>query len=146
MMNQELEKKYRLSKLLALAFILSVFVYGAVLFIVLRAGRGFLGRADLPPLSGLMIYLAGLCLVPLVGIRWLKPFILRQNSAGPIASRLLIADLTAYALCEMPSLMGFVAAMVYQQMPAFVIPAAVSLIGYGLYFPKVHQWEAAASR
>lgn len=152
----ELRKVYRQAVVIGFALISSVLVY---VLIVEWIGRD-LGSWSEPLPSGaavtLKYVLLGLSLVLFFMIKFIRNRVLSADPTTQINAPeksstrrlmlLLNASVVTYALCEMVALFGLVLFFLTRNRFAFYPFMVISLIYFGIYFPRYTQWEEWVNR
>jgi hypothetical protein len=143
----DLKQAYQVTAILCTALIVGLFVYaGAVELIRLhnRAFDGFLPPVMVELLRYVVYTLATVQLV-LAGVikHWLGA-IKRREEALALLGRLKVAVLAAYALSEIPALLGLVLFLLAGLHTDFYILWLMSLVAMLVHFPRLRMWEDLA--
>jgi hypothetical protein len=140
------------------AMAVSVLIYGAIGYYLIRSGRG--GPAILSPqiypiakYGALAISLAGIFLVWQLNIRMfsrLQASLADLQAGAPNAmealtravQKLTTGTVVMSAGAEVPVLLGMVLVFLGRQPLDYIPFAVISLVGFFLAFPKKHQWSS----
>ena len=145
-----LKKQHQVAVLAASAMVLSVFLYGGVVFLLQRSWDTPSGPGN-PVLKPAVF--SGAVLNVLM-IPFLKGLILKNNlSAGSEAPknpedwapRLFTASILGFALSELPSIIGLALCLMTQNARDYWPFAALSLSAFALHFPRYSEWERRAA-
>lgn len=146
----ELKNGYRITVIMGIAMIASVFVYAVVIEILKREYEPFEGFAPFPEVEILRAALLAIAIVEFFLIRFIKKLILsikllsssyRKNSLSPEIQKLSTAAIITYALCDSVAIYGLVLFLIGGSSTDFYIFMGLSLIYFSIYFPRYSEWE-----
>ena len=141
--RDELLKACRTTQTIGGALIVSLGAYAFVVNQIQRTHAPFGGFVPGVPHDLLRWILAALALATLGLVRFLQRTIL-ANGALPLVRRLQSAAVVGLALCESVAIYGLVLFMVAGRASDFYVFAALALVGFVLYFPRLQVWEERA--
>jgi len=125
------------------ALLVSLGLYAIVVNQIQRVNAPFTGFAPGVPHDLLRWILAAVALATLGMVRVLQRLIL-ANAALPPVRRLQNAAVVGLALCESVAIYGFVLFLVAGRASDFYVFAALAMVGFVLYFPRLEVWEERA--
>lgn len=154
----ELKKAYKIAKMIGVAMLISVFIFGAVTELLKdalskKAGVPFEGYAPGAPfLDTLKFVLFLFAIAHLFLIRFMKKSIVKpreSDTAGEQDISILIrklqsSALVSYALAEAIVIYGFVIFLIGGSSADFFPFFIISLGAFLIYFPRFSQWEELA--
>ncbi len=121
----------------------SLVLYAIVLNLFQQARAPFSGYAPGLPHNLLRAIFAVLALAGLGLARFLQRSIL-ERPASPVSALLTTAALVALALCEAIAIYGFVLFLLTGRASDYYLFAALSAVGFALYFPRREAWQEQA--
>jgi len=138
-----LAKACRIAQVIGIALLVSLGVYAFVVNQIQRIHAPFAGFSPGVPLDLLRWILAAVGLATLGLVRVVQRIIL-ANTALPPERRLHSAAVVSLALCESVAIYGFVLFLVAGRASDFYVFAALALVGFVLYFPRLETWTERA--
>lgn len=138
----DLETAYRTTMVIGLGLIASVGGYVVVAELI---KTGVIGGYEYPlasddPAYGILKYaLLGLSFLDLLVIKVIGSLILSGGS--PPAQRLMTKSIISMAICESVAIYGLVLFLLAGSRLDFYLFTVVSLIFFGVFFPRYHRWE-----
>lgn len=152
----ELKKRYRMTMIIGIAMIMSLFIYAVMVEIIKMHFSPFKRIDQFPGLEILRYIFFGVALIGFYLIRWIRQFILYKKIAiekttdqsvilSSKIQRLIRTTIITYALCEWIAIFGLILFFITGSSLDFYFFAALSLIFYAIYFQKYRQWEEYVS-
>jgi len=123
--------------------IVSLGVYALVVSQIQRIHAPFGGFAPSVPLDLLRVILAAVALATLGLVRMVQRIILANAALSPVR-RLHSAAVVAMALCESVAVYGLILFLIGGRASEFYVFAALALVGFVFYFPRLDAWEERA--
>lgn len=143
----DLAQHYRVTRAIGAAMIASLLIYAVVVEIIRARFAPFEGFTRFPQWEVLRYAFVGLAVADAVLIRSLKARLLAARSAGTApGAALQTASVVTFALCEVVGLWGFVLFVVAGSLVDFYFFLVLSLLLFGLHFPRWDQWQEWARR
>ena len=138
----DLAQHFRATRIIAVAMIVSLLTYAVIAELIRARFAPFQGFSRFPQWETLRWVFLVLAAVEAVGIRVLRTALLtrRQDGPGP-GQRLQTASIVTFAMCESVGLFGFVLFVVSGSSADFYGFLVLSLLLFGIYFPRRDQWE-----
>jgi dolichol kinase len=141
--RDELAQACRTAQIIGGAMIVSLGVCAFVVNQIHRTHAPFGGFVPGVPHDLLRWIVAAIALATLGLVRFLQRTIL-ANAALPLVRRLQSATVVALGLCESVAIYGLVLFMVAGRASDFYVFAALALVGFVPYFPRLQAWEERA--
>lgn len=143
----DLARHYRISRTIGAAMIASLLAYAAVVEMIRARFAPFEGFARFPRWEVLRYAFVGLAVADAVLIQMVKARFLAARSAGMApGAALQTASVVTFALCEVVGLWGFVLFVVAGSAVDFYFFLVLSLLLFGIHFPRWDQWQEWARR
>ena len=143
----DLGRHYRVSRTIGAAMIASLLVYAVVVEMVRARFAPFEGFARFPQWEVLRYVFVGLAVADAVLVRILKARLLAARPAGVApGAALQMASIVTFALCEAVGVFGFVLFLVTGSAVDFYFFLVLSLLLFGIHFPRWDQWQEWARR
>lgn len=140
----QLKEAFRATSIIGYFTSLSVIVYGLIAYFLLSR---YSMDEQTPDRVALMTKLiGGLGGLMFIGMAFLRPTLLKinrpqeQTTAGFIR-QLQAAAMVVYGLCETISILGLILSMITRNMQNYYWMAFLSLLAFGIYFPKYSNWD-----
>jgi hypothetical protein len=141
--RDELAKTCRTAQVLGAQLVGCLVLYAIVLHLIQQTRAPFSGYAPGLPHNLFRAIFAGLALAGVGLARFLQRSIL-ERAAAPVSALLTTAALVALALCEAIAIYGFVLFLLTGRASDYYLFAALSAVGFALYFPRREAWEEQA--
>lgn len=143
----DLARHFRATRIIAVAMIGSLLTYAVVAELIRARFAPFQGFSRFPGWETLRWVFLVLAAAEAVGIRFLRTALLtpRQDGRGP-GERLQTASIVTFAMCESVGLFGFVLFVVSGSSADFYFFLVLSLLLFGIHFPRWDQWQEWARR
>ena len=145
-LEEKLKKIYRVAFLMYGAMAASIFVYGAVLMLILKSlpvtGAEAAPPAILKEVFGVLAVLGLAFSLPLrnfVVASALKK--VPRGAAVDYPQLLLSASAAGFAFCEASAIYGLILSVINRDMALFYPFAAGALIGFAFHCPNFSQWQ-----
>ena len=150
-------QRYLVILIIGLAQVAAVFLYGIVIHYAVNRGVDRLAVAsakdnNLKPVFVVLSAVA-ILIIPAVRSFFRSAASDRMFTGRAVYERGMITAMAVFALCEVPAILGFLAAILSGNPGENMVFAAISLCGFAYYFPRpgawqewIGQWQAAASQ
>ena len=143
----DLARHYRITRTIGAAMIASLLVYAVAVEIIRARFAPFEGFARFPQWEVLRYAFVGLAVADAVLIRILKARLLAVRPAGSApGAALQTTSVVTFALCEVVGLWGVVPFVVAGSAVDFYFFLVLSLLLFGVHFPRWDQWQEWARR
>ncbi len=138
----DLARHYRITRAIGAAMVASLLVYVLIVQLVRLRFAAFAGFARFPQWEVLRYVFVGMAVADAVLIRVLKARALAAGAAvvAP-GARLQVASIVSFALCEAVGVLGFVLFLIAGSPVDFYFFFVLSLLLFGIHFPRYQQWE-----
>lgn len=138
----DLAQHFRATRIIAVAMIVSLLVYVVIVELIRTRFEPFDGFSRFPQWETLRWVFLVVAAAEAVGIRFLRAALLAPRPSGPgPGQRLQTASIATFALCESVGLLGFVLFVVSGSSADFYVFLVLSLLLFGIYFPRWDRWE-----
>lgn len=146
----ELKKAYRISVIIGIAIIASVFIYAVVVELIKSEYEPFKGFSPFQEIEILRYILLGISIAEFFFIRYIRNFVLsgktmmatsKQGQFSAPIQRLITTSIVSYALCESVAIYGLVLFLIGGDSLDFYAFMVLSLVYFAVYFPRYSQWE-----
>jgi len=141
--RDELAKACRTAQVIGAQLVGCLVIYAFVLNLLQQTRAPFSGYAPGLPHDLLRVICAVLALAGLGLARFLQQSILERAAATPVPA-LNTAAIVALSLCEVVAIYGFVLFLLTGRASDYYLFAALSAIGFALYFPRREAWDEQA--
>ena len=150
--NDDLRKAYRVTAIIGLVMVASLFIYAVVVEVIKKQNEPFGGFSPVGDVVSTLRYIfLGVVAVEFFVIRFLNTSMLSGKASirssatvspfSPEAQRLMTASIVTFALCESVAIYGLVLFLIQGDAGDFYLFLALSLLFYTVYFPKYEKWE-----
>lgn len=141
----DLAQHYRVTRTIGAAMIASLLVYAIVVQLIRITFAPFEGFARFPQWEVLRYAFVGLAVAAAALIQVLRRRLLAARPAGMVPGLALqTASIVTFALCEAVGVFGFVLFLVGGSVVDFYFFLVLSLVLFGIYFPRYDQWAQRA--
>ncbi len=141
----DLAHHYRVTRTIGAAMIASLLVYAIVVQLIRINFPPFEGFARFPRWEVLRYAFVGLAVAGAALIRILRRRLLAVRPAGPAPGLALqTASIVTFAFCEAVGVFGFVLFLVGGRVVDFYFFLVLSLVLFGIYFPRYDRWAQRA--
>jgi len=143
----DLGRHYRVTRAIGAAMIASLLAYAVVVEMIRARFPPFEGFARFPQWEVLRYVFVGLAVADAVLVRILRARLLAARPAGVApGAALQVASIVTFALCEAVGVFGFVLFLVTGSAVDFYFFLVLSLLLFGVHFPRWDQWQEWARR
>ena len=140
-----LAQHYRVTRTVGAAMVASLLVYALIVHLIRTQFAPFTGFARFPEWEILRYVFVGMAVADAVLIRVLRSRALAAGAAvGPPGAQLQVTSIVTFALCEAVGILGFVLFLIAGSAVDFYFFLVLSLLLFGIHFPRYEQWEAWA--
>jgi F0F1-type ATP synthase membrane subunit c/vacuolar-type H+-ATPase subunit K len=147
----ELEKQYRIAKLIGMAMIGSLFIYVLFVEIIKATHPPFKGFSLFPEIEILRYIFFAVAIMEFFIIRFIRNLILQRKEGLELPSqqadlllikvrKLFTSTIITYVMCESVAIFGFVLFLIGRNSFDFYLFVVLSIIFYFVYFPRYRQW------
>lgn len=149
----ELKKSYRVSVIIGIAMMASLFIYAAGVEFVKIKFDPFEGFSPFPEVEILRYIFLAIAVGEFFFIKYFKNISLSKkiipfqgvSISNPI-QKFITASIVVYALCESVAIYGFVLFLIAGSSMDFYTFMILSLVYLVIYFPRYTQWEEWAKK
>ena len=132
----ELKREYRLSTIIYIAMIVTVFVYAVVVELIKKNFAPFKGFAPFPEVYILRYVFLGLTIADFFLIKFIWRKLLSAST-----QKLIETSIITYALCESVAIYGLILFLAAGSSLDFYTFMILSLSFFGVYFPRYGHWK-----
>lgn len=151
METEELKKGYRITVIIGIAMIASVFVYAVIVELIKSGSIPFKGVPPFPEFEILRYVFFGIAIFTFFIIRFIRGIVLSNKDTMPqlaqdqpsslLVQKLVMASVITCAFCESVAIYGLILFFIAGNSIDFYILMILSLIYFAVYFPRYSQWE-----